>query len=382
MKISKYIFKITIINTLISTLVIIGIVWLSQSFRSIKFILEKGGNISDFFKLSFLSLPSWLSIAMSFGVFFGIYLSYLKLENDQEIVVMKSSGLSAFQISKPAILISLIASFLLFLNIHCLSPLSYTLFKDFQNDVRYRTPEIIINETTFFDIDKNKTIYFNKKVNSTKVLDVFIQDRTDTQEVKELFAKEGTFFSENNEIFLILKNGTKIISSHQQAPTIIEFEVNTINLKGKILQTENQNEEKKIIDVQNKRFVENQELSFFELIKKGNMKQNERGKYLSEAHTRNINSFLPLTFSFIVLIFLLLSNFSRHNSTLKKIIIFSLVFSTQTITIVLKNLITKNLDFLPILYFVPILITSVCFFCLLYEQNVSITLHKLKQKNV
>ena len=52
MRIFKYIFKMSMLNTLISFLVIIGLVWVSQSFRSIKFIFEKGGTIIDFFKLN------------------------------------------------------------------------------------------------------------------------------------------------------------------------------------------------------------------------------------------------------------------------------------------------------------------------------------------
>ena len=50
MRIFKYIFKMSMLNTLISFLVIIGLVWVSQSFRSIKFISEKGGTIFDFFQ--------------------------------------------------------------------------------------------------------------------------------------------------------------------------------------------------------------------------------------------------------------------------------------------------------------------------------------------
>ena len=107
MKIFKYIFKIAFTNTLLSILVILGIVWVSQSFRSIKFILEKGGNFFDFMKLSFLSMPAWLSISISFGVFFGILISYSKLDNEREIIVMKSSGLSSYKIAFPAIILSL-----------------------------------------------------------------------------------------------------------------------------------------------------------------------------------------------------------------------------------------------------------------------------------
>ena len=98
MRIFKYIFKMSILNTLISFLVIIGLVWVSQSFRSIKFIFEKGGTILDFFQLSIFSMPAWLSISVSFGFFFGVFITFTKLENDRELIAMKSSGLSAVRL--------------------------------------------------------------------------------------------------------------------------------------------------------------------------------------------------------------------------------------------------------------------------------------------
>ena len=89
MRIFKYIFKMSMLNTLISFLVIIGLVWVSQSFRSIKFIFEKGGTIFDFFQLSIFSMPAWLSISVSFGLFFGVFittswLSIFKFKEMQE----------------------------------------------------------------------------------------------------------------------------------------------------------------------------------------------------------------------------------------------------------------------------------------------------------
>ncbi len=150
MKIFKYIFNLTLTNTFISILVIIGIVWISQSFRYIKFILEKGGSLLDFLKLSFLSMPAWLSISISFGVFFGLLISYSKLDNERELVVMKSSGLNGYQIAQPGILICVIFSILLFLNLHFLLPFSYSYYKNYENKVRFSSPQYVFNETTFF----------------------------------------------------------------------------------------------------------------------------------------------------------------------------------------------------------------------------------------
>ena len=367
MRITKYILKITFINTLISTLVIMGIVWLSQSFRSIKFILDKGGNIFDFFKLSLLSLPSWLSISLSFGIFFGIFITYTRLENDKEIIVMKSAGLSGVQIALPGILIGFFISIILFLNLHFLSPISYTVFKNYQNEIRYRTPEITFNDKTFVDVDKYTTIFFENKNIKNQIINVFVQDRRNIKEHIEIFAKEGFFYSKENKIFLVLKNGTKIFSPLNKAPTIIDFEMNTINLH------ENDNKNKNFEFGGNtsikSRFVEDKELSFFDLIKKSKL-HNEfknHNKYLAEAHSRNVNSLLPLTFSMIVLSLLLLISNSRKFNLLYRISIFSLIFLTQTILIVFKNLTTKDIYFLPFLYSIPISIVIISFLLLQFE---------------
>ena len=92
-----YIFRQTLSNVLISTLVFVGIIWLSQSFKTIKLIINKGAGILEFFILSAYSIPSWHLIALPYGTFAGCMISYLKLQNDKEIIVMKSAGINPLQ---------------------------------------------------------------------------------------------------------------------------------------------------------------------------------------------------------------------------------------------------------------------------------------------
>ena len=378
MKIFKYIFKLTLTNTFISILVIIGIVWVSQSFRYIKFILEKGGSLLDFLKLSFLSMPAWLSISISFGVFFGLLISFSKLDNERELVVMKASGLNAYQIAQPGILICIIFSILLFFNLHFLLPFSYSYFKNYENKVRFNSPQYVFNETTFFDFDKNKTIYFKKKINERQIEDIFIQDRSNKNKIIEIFAKNGVFQSDANNIYLIFKNGTKIISDSKNIPTIIDFKLDTIPFKKYKTRDEKEKDIKKTMG----RVVELNELNFIELTNKSNLHNKLEGKYLAEAHSRNINALLPLTFGLLVLVTILMSNFSRSNSTSKKIIIYSLIIITQTAVIVIKNLVTTNIIYLTYFYLVPILIISLCFFSLKLEHIIKLTINNLKPNKI
>ena len=159
MIISSYIFKQNLRNVLVSTLVFICVVWLSQSFKTIKLIINKGADISDFLILSAYSFPSWFLIAFPFGVFTGCMISYVRLENDRELVVMKAAGISYLGISLPAIILAIMSSIILFLNVHFLLPFSYSNFKSLQDEIRNSSQEIVIKNNIFLDLNNKQTIY-------------------------------------------------------------------------------------------------------------------------------------------------------------------------------------------------------------------------------
>ena len=127
-----YIFRQTFSSVFISILVFVGIIWLSQSFKSIKLIINKGADLKDFFILSFYSFPSWLLIAIPFGTFTGCMIAYLKLQNDREILVMNSAGISPLKLTKPAFLVAILASIILFIISHFMMPKTYRNFKVLQ----------------------------------------------------------------------------------------------------------------------------------------------------------------------------------------------------------------------------------------------------------
>ena len=67
----------------------------------------------------------------------------------------------------------------------------------------------MFNENTFFDFDKNKTIYFRKKINERQIKDIFIQDRSNQNKTIEIFAKNELKNDEDN-IYRFLKMGQKL----------------------------------------------------------------------------------------------------------------------------------------------------------------------------
>ena len=344
MIISNYIFKQTLRNVIVSTLVFISVVWLSQSFKTIKLIIDKGGDISDFMILSAYSFPSWFIIALPFGIFTGCMISYVRLENDKEIVVMKAAGNSFLGISLPAIILAILSSIILFLNVHFLLPFSYANFKSLQDEIRNSSQEIVIKNNIFIDLNDTQTIYIGKLKKNNKFEEIFIQDRRDLEKVIEFFSKDGYLSREENKIFLFMNKGTRISTNLDNASTIMDFEKYDLIIKSD-----------KVKD-NAIRVIEYNEYNFFELIKKANDNEANKGKLLAEAHHRNTICFLPIIYTLIVMISALNGSHTRNPSIIRNITSVSLLILVQSLTIILKNMVHFNLALLPMMYLFPLIL--------------------------
>ena len=355
MILTGYIFKQSIKNVIVSTLVLISVIWLSQSFKSIKLIINNGANLSDFFLLSIYSFPSWLLIALPFGTFAGCMISYLKLQNDKEIIIMKSSGLNDIQISKPAIFVSLVSALILFIVSHIILPESYKNFKILQNEIRNSSKDLNLKDNTFIELDKNQTIFVGDTSNNN-LSQIFIQDKTDPLNVNEYYAKNG-FFTMDDKLILVLINGTRIVTNKQGKSTILKFKKYNIEINS---------DNNKISSVKktSKRMVEYNEYNFFELIELAKANSNKKGKLLAEANYRNTITFSPIVFILILMITVLKDNFSRKISIYKKTLSISLILITQTLFIIIKNAVHSNSAILPLMYLFPICLIVISLFYL------------------
>ena len=348
MIISGYIFKQTLINVIISTLVFISVVWLSQSFKTIKLIINKGANISDFIILSAYSFPSWLLIALPFGTFAGCMISYYRLETDKEIVVMKAAGINFIGISRPAMLVAMLCSIILFLNVHFVLPFSYANFKVLQNEIRNSSQQLIIKGNVFVDLSDTQTLYIGKLKKNNYFEEIFIQDRSDSKKIIELYSKDGYLNRENNKVVLYMNNGTRVSTNLKNISTIMDFEKYNLVI-----------EKTDKIKSNGTRVVEYNEYNFFELIRKAKKDKAKEGKLLAEAHNRNTICFLPIIYTIIAMISVLNGYHTRTPSIYVKITSIGFIILVQSLIILLKNIAHFNLNFLPMMYLFPLILILV-----------------------
>ncbi len=366
--ISNYIFKQIGSYFIYITIFFISLIWLILSLKFIEYVTTNGLDFKDFIKMTSLLLPTVIPALTPLTLSLACIFVYNRLSNDNELIIIKSSGFSTFDILKPALLLSIIITLInLVLNLY-FSPLSKSIFKENQKNLREDIARIAFKEGRFSNLFQGITIYIEKIIDKNNYEYVFVYDDRNKEDPATYIAKQAELVQ--NDIFnkVILKNGNRqIIDKKNSQLSIIKFEEYEVNLD---LLQKNKNEE---------RIKEPEEMFLTEL---WDDKHKVGGRYdprqissmIVEGHKRIIDPIYCIIFTLISLTFLL-SDKLVLKSALKKIsIIIFIIFLIEVIYLSLPNFIVKKFSLLPIMYFFPL---SLFFLLIIY--NLKKTYRKFKK---
>ena len=79
------------------------VIWLTQSLRFVDLIVNRGLDMLAFLYLTTMMLPSLLGFLLPIALAISVMYTYHRLVADSELVILKSAGLSRWQLAKPAV---------------------------------------------------------------------------------------------------------------------------------------------------------------------------------------------------------------------------------------------------------------------------------------
>lgn len=192
----KYIFKQVCITTIVSIL-LFTIVWIAPEMllNTIKKVLE--GEMTPRTGVLFLTcqLPLILSKAFPVGLLLGSLFTFDKLSKDSELTIFRAVGLPFKRIVSPVIVLSIIVSFLCFITIDKLVPVSSAIIAR----IKDRNPESQYIYTQKDDNGKPTLSVIVSKYNKTNMSNVIVLDfadpkYTDLHGISTIYvAKTGKF---------------------------------------------------------------------------------------------------------------------------------------------------------------------------------------------
>lgn len=188
-------------------LILVGVAWMMQIMTMMKFLLTYGVDFSSFVYLTSLMIPFIISIIVPFVTFITVIFVYNKMISENEITVMAASGLSPWQIAKPAIKFAAILTALhLVLNIWVV-PASQSMFYSTQWNLRYGLAHLKLQEGAFTKLANGLVVYVDN-VSGNDLNQLMISDTRDGNNQMLVFAERGKLVSTIHGLSIVTNNGS------------------------------------------------------------------------------------------------------------------------------------------------------------------------------
>ena len=201
----------------ISSLFLLGIVLftlvllMARLINLTELVVSHGVPIADVSKMILYLVPSFLIYTIPMAFLLSVLLAFGRLSADNEIVVIKASGISLFQMMPPVMLCALIAALLAFSVSTIGIPWGNSAFRELSHLVLTKNIASTIREKTFWDDIAGVVMYTDHYEEKSKQLKgVVIHDGRNQSRPMTIFARDGVISgaSGSNALLLSLQNGS------------------------------------------------------------------------------------------------------------------------------------------------------------------------------
>ncbi len=205
--INKY-FRRQLLGIFIMLLMILtGLSWMMQIMAMMKFLLTYGISFGSFIYLTSLMIPFIISIIIPFVTFIATIFVYNKMISENEVTVMAASGLSPWQIAKPALKFAAVLTILhIILNIWIV-PVSQAKFYTTQWNLRYGLAHLKLQEAAFTKLADGLVVYVDN-VSGHDLNQVMLSDMREKNNRLLVFAQRGKLVSTVHGLSIVTNNGS------------------------------------------------------------------------------------------------------------------------------------------------------------------------------
>ena len=241
MILNGYITKKIIHTTINITIVVCLTVAMLESLRLLEFLVNKSISISQFITMVSLLIPQYIATLLPFSLFGAIINTYTTLSKNREIHVMRSIGISNFQLLMPSIQAGILTTLVSLLLYTSIMPMGFHQFKMMQYSAKNNFEVNMIPQSKFITLDKNTTI-FARKVLGLSITNIIIYKKK-ADDIQILTAKTGGVLTVDGKTKIVLYNGLQQ-SGRGQSANILAFDEYIITVDINITQ----NSEKTDVD--------------------------------------------------------------------------------------------------------------------------------------
>ena len=211
------------------------IVWTVQAVNYLDLVTEDGHAFTIYFLYSLLTLSKVLTKLIPFCFLVATVLTILKLEKDNELMALWTSGLNKIYIVNHLLKISLIIMILQMILTISINPTMLNISRTLLKNSELEFVSSMFKEKQFNDTIKGLTIFIDKKTDGRILKNIFIRDESNIlasvgTKSSTINAKSG-YISEDDQNLILLNGSIQKLDTNGNI-NVIKFEKTSFNLLG------------------------------------------------------------------------------------------------------------------------------------------------------
>jgi lipopolysaccharide export system permease protein len=344
--ITRYIFRQLALGTVLVSIGLAFLVWLTQSLQFLQYVINKGLAIGTWLKLTVLLLPWFLSVILPAALFLVVLFIYNKLIVDRELVVAQAAGVSRLGLARPALLSAAGAVAVGYSLTLLIVPASFQAFRELQWNVRNDVSQIMLREGMFNQLGKDLTVYVRGRGERGDLLGVLIHDTRSSQESLTIMAERGAVARTDVGSRIHLINGSRqVLTTGTGNLSVLYFDSYELDFGSLKSTAEDRYETAR--EISTWALLNASEATGFSPVIAPRLK--------AQGHQRLVDPLNALGFACIGLAFLLTGAFNRHGQVARIVAAIAAVTLVQAAALGAVNLAGKNVWFIPLMYVVSLL---------------------------
>ncbi len=234
MTLYRYILREIWPTFLASLFVFIFIMMAARMLSITELIVTRGVHASQVAGMVLFLLPDILTFALPAVTLMSVVVAFLRLSADSEIIAMKSSGISLYQMLPPVITFSLVAFFACLAISAFAAPWGNRSFKDLLFKIAETKADLGIKERVFCEPFGDLVFYVNSFSRQERVLkDVFVVDRRDQEMTSTIVSDEARIITrpaERTITLLFLRGTIFLVEKNLESSRTIKFNTYALNI--------------------------------------------------------------------------------------------------------------------------------------------------------
>ena len=339
-RIDRYILRQLAVALLAVTTGLAALVWLTQSLRFIELVLDRGLSFFVFLELTSLMLPGFVAVIMPITTFIVVLFTYVRMNSDREIVVMRAAGLSQLRLARPGIVVALASVGMLYGLQLWLVPLSHGAFRVWQFEIRNQMAAILLQEGVFSSVGGDLTVYARERGRDGTLRGILVHDARDAGQPVTILAEEGRIIATPQGPRVVLVNGVRqqLERPAQGQPprlTVLSFTENSLDLARAARQDEVRSRDMRERGLQELLAPDPAE----------GHRPNTIARFYAEAHQRLAAPISALSYALVALAVALTGQFRRHGGGVRLAVGVGITVGLLALGLTLNNLATRDNGF-------------------------------------